>query len=59
MNCPTIKKEGGKPHANHAVLALRFHGQRTRRGNGVWLLRCKVYGPRVDEHVAERGPVGG
>ena len=38
---------------------LNFHGQRTRRGNRLRLLRCKVYGPRTDDDVAERRPDGG
>ena len=38
---------------------LYFHGQRTRRGDGVWIFRCPLYGSRVDLNVAERRPDGG
>ena len=29
-----------------------FHRQGARRGNWLWVLRCKIYGPRTDDDVA-------
>ena len=38
---------------------VHFHRERTRRGDGVRLLRGKVHGPRVNDDVAECGSDGG
>lgn len=48
----------GEPHENHAVLPLRFHRERTRRGNRLRVLWREVHGPRADDGVVERRPDG-
>ena len=33
---------------------LIFHRERVRRGNGLWIFRCEIHGPRADDGMAER-----
>ena len=49
----SYNKRKGKLHEKHAVLPLRFHRERERRGNWLRLFRSKIYGPRADDHVAQ------
>ena len=54
-----VEKKAYITELENMFFSIVFHREREGRGNGVWVLRCPLHGPRADDHVAERRPDGG